>query len=44
MFLNDIITDLEKYDGMCFPSFVVDDFSESFLHSSIFSIKDLKST
>ena len=39
MFLNDDIVDIEKPDGICSPTFVVDEFSGLFLHSSIFSIK-----
>ena len=44
MLLNDDIVDIEKPDGICLHSFVVDEYSELFLHRSIFSIKHLKST
>ena len=36
---NEDITDIEKPDGICSPNFVVDDLTELFLHSSMFSIK-----
>ena len=39
MSLNDNIVDIEKPDGICSPTFVVDNFSGSFLHPSMFSIK-----
>ena len=42
-FLNDDIVDIEKPDGICSPTFVVDEFSGLFLHSSIFSIKHSRS-
>ena len=38
MFLSDDIVDIEKTDGICYPTFVVDQCSGSFLHPSIFSI------
>ena len=37
--LNDNIVDIEKSDGICAPTFVVDEFSGLFLHPSVFSIK-----
>ena len=39
MSLNNNIVDIEKPDGICSPSFVVDNFSGLFLHPSMFSIK-----
>ena len=36
MFLNDDIVDMEKPDGICLPTFVVDKLSGLFLHPSIF--------
>ena len=44
MLLNDDIVDIEKPDGMFSPTFVVNQFSKLFLHSSVFSIKHLRST
>ena len=41
--LNDDIVDIEKPDGICSPTFVVDEFSGLFLHPSIFSIKHSRS-
>ena len=41
--LNDDIVDIEKPDGICLPTFVVDEFSGLFLHPSIFSIKHSRS-
>ena len=38
MFLNDDIIDIEKPDVICLLSFVVDEFSGLFLHTSTFSI------
>ena len=38
MALNDNILDIEKPDGICSLTFVVDEFSGLFLHPSIFSI------
>ena len=38
MLLNEDIADIEKPDGICLLAFVVDEFSELFLHPSIFSI------
>ena len=38
MFLNDDIVDIEKPDGICLPTFVVDKLSGLFLHPSIFSL------
>ena len=43
MSLNDSIVDIEKPDGICLPTFVVNEFSGLFLHSSIFSIKHSRS-
>ena len=43
MFLNDNTVDIEKPDGMYSPAFVLDEFSGSFLHPSIFSIQHQKS-
>ena len=43
MLLNDDIVDIEKLDGMCSLTFVVDEFSGLFLHPSIFSIKHSRS-
>ena len=39
MLLNEDIVDIEKPDGICLHTFVVDRFSGLFLHSSVFSIK-----
>ena len=39
MLLNEDIVDIEKPDGICSLTFVVDEFSGLFLHPSIFSIK-----
>ena len=39
MFLNNSIVDIGKPDGICSPTFVVDEFSGFYLHPSIFSIK-----
>ena len=39
MLLNDDIIDIEKSDGICLPTFVVNEFSGLFLRPSIFSIK-----
>ena len=36
--VNDNIVEIEKPDGICSLTFVVDEFSELFLHPSIFSI------
>ena len=41
--LNDDIVDMEKLDGICSLTFVVDNFSGLFLHPSIISIKDSRS-
>ena len=38
MLLNDDIVYIEKLDGICWLTFVIDEFSGSFLHPSIFSI------
>ena len=42
--LNDDIVDIEKPDGTCSLTFVVDEFSELFLHPSILTIKHSKSS
>ena len=39
MLLNDGIVEIEKSDGICSPTFVVNEFSGLFLHTSIFSMK-----
>ena len=41
--LNDNIVDIEKLDGIYFPTLVVDNFSGLFLHPSTFFIKDSRS-
>ena len=38
MLLNGDIVDIKKPDGTCSLTFVADEFSELFLHPSIFSI------
>ena len=38
MLLNDDIGDIEKPDGICSPTFVVDEFSGLLLYPSIVSI------
>ena len=38
MLLNEDIVDIKKPEGICLPTFVVDEFSGLFLHPSIFSI------
>ena len=38
MLLHEDIIDIEKPDGICSLTFVVDEFSGLFLHPSIFSI------
>ena len=43
MFLNVDIVDIEKPDGICLPTFAVDEFSELFLYPSIFSIEHSRS-
>ena len=43
MLLNNNIADIEKPDGICSPTSVVDKFSRLFLHPSIFSNKVLRS-
>ena len=43
MVLSDVIVNIEKPDGICLPTFVVDEFSGLFLYPSIFSIKLLRS-
>ena len=40
MLLGEDIVDIEKSDGLCLLTFVVDEFSEIFLHLSIFSFID----
>ena len=39
MLLNDDIVDIEKADGICLLTFVVNEFSVLFLHALIYSIK-----
>ena len=36
MLLNDDIVEIEKADGICLLTFVVDEFSGLFLHPSVF--------
>ena len=44
MLLNqDIVDNLDRFDGMCLPTFVVDEFSGLFLHPTIFSVKHSRS-
>ena len=43
MSLNNNIVDIEKLDGICSTTFLVDDFSGLFLNPSIFFTKDLRS-
>ena len=43
MLLNDDIEDIGKPDGICSPTFVLNEFSGLFLHLSIFSIKHARS-
>ena len=42
--LNDDTVAIEKPDGICSPTFSVDEFPELFLRPSIFSIRDSRST
>ena len=42
MLSNNQIVEIEKLDGMCSSTFVVDEFSGLFLHPSTFSIQDLR--
>ena len=44
MLLNEDIVDIEKPDGICSLNFGVDEFSGLFLHPSIFSIIQSRST
>ena len=39
IFLNDDVLDIEKPDGICLPTFPMNEFSELPLHPSIFFIK-----
>ena len=41
--LNEGIVNIEKPDGICSLTFVVDEFSGLFLHASIFSITHSRS-
>ena len=42
MSLNDDIVEIEKPDGICSPTFAVDEFSGLFLHQSfLLNIQDL---
>ena len=43
MFLNDDIVGIEKPDAISLFTFVADEFSELFLHPSVFSIKHSRS-
>ena len=43
MLLNEDIVDIEKSDGICFLTFVVDQFSGFFIDPSIFSITHSRS-
>ena len=43
MLLNDNIVEIEKLDGKCSPSFVVDEFSGLFLHPSNLPFKHSRS-
>ena len=43
MFLNDDITETEKSDRICLPTFVIDEFSGLFLHPSMFFINNWRS-
>ena len=43
MLLNEDILDIEKPDGISSLTFVVNQFSESFLHRSTFSIEHSRS-
>ena len=43
MLLNDGIIDIEKPAGIYFSTFAVDEFSQFFLHPSIFSITHSRS-
>ena len=38
MLLNEDIVDIEKLDGICLLTFLVDEFSGLFLHPSVFSV------
>ena len=38
MLLNDDIVDIEKLDGVCSFTFIVEEISGLFLHPSVFSI------
>ena len=42
MFSSDGIVEIEKLDEKCLPTFVTNEFSDFFLHPSIFSIKNSK--
>ena len=44
MLRNEDNVDIEKPDGICLLTFAVDEFSELFLHPSIFFIIHSKST
>ena len=39
MLLNDDIVEIEKSDGICLPTFLLNEFTRLFLHPSVFSIK-----
>ena len=38
MLLNENMVDIEKFDGICSLTFVVNHYSGLFLHASVFSI------
>ena len=43
VFLNDNIVDIQTPDGICSPTFVVDEVQGLFLHSSFIFVKHLRS-
>ena len=43
LLLSNDVVDIRNSNGITSPTFVVDDFSELFLHQSIISIKDSRS-
>ena len=43
MLLNKVIADIEKPDGICSLTFVVDEVAKNFLHPLIFSITHSRS-
>ena len=42
MLLNDNIVEIERSDGICSYTFIVNEVWELFLHSSVFSVKHAK--